>query len=73
MMLRDRLFHAQEEAAVGQQPPNSFNRAEVSPAKPAPAAQTPAPKAQIMVLIYQQKLKSFVNLQDSFLCNYECF
>ncbi|XP_028285931.1 protein transport protein Sec31A isoform X1 [Parambassis ranga] len=48
MMLRDRLFHAQGEAVVGQQPPNSFNRANVSTAKPAPAAQAPAPKAQIM-------------------------
>ena len=47
MMLRDRLFHAQGEAPVGQQPPNSFNRANVSTAKPAPAAA--APKAQIMV------------------------
>lgn len=49
MMLRDRLFHAQGEAAVGQQPSNSFNRVNVSTAKPTPAAQTPAPKAQIMV------------------------
>ncbi|KAI9546789.1 hypothetical protein NQZ68_022734 [Dissostichus eleginoides] len=47
-MLRDRLFHAQEEGASGQQPPNSFNRANVSTAKPTPAAQAPAPKAQIM-------------------------
>ncbi|XP_037610987.1 protein transport protein Sec31A isoform X2 [Sebastes umbrosus] len=47
-MLRDRLFHAQEEAAVGQQPPNSFNRVDVSTAKPTPAAPTPATKAQIM-------------------------
>ncbi|XP_033962724.1 protein transport protein Sec31A isoform X1 [Pseudochaenichthys georgianus] len=47
-MLRDRLFHAQEEAAGGQQPPNSFNRANVSTAKPTPAAQAPAPKAQMM-------------------------
>ncbi|KAM9336115.1 protein transport protein Sec31A [Symphorus nematophorus] len=46
MMLRDRLFHAQGEAAVGQQPPNSFNRVNVSTAKPAPAAA--APKAQVM-------------------------
>eukprot|EP00064_Thunnus_orientalis_P002521 superscaffoldBa00000187_g2528 len=38
-MLRNRLFHAQGEAAVGQQPPNS---------KPTPAAQPNAPKAQIM-------------------------
>ena len=57
MMLRDRLFHAQEEAAVGQQPPNSFNRGDVSTAKPAPAAQTAAPKAQIMVLTLSAKLK----------------
>lgn len=48
-MLRDRLFHAQGEAAVGPQPPNSFNRVTVSTAKPAAAAQTPAPKAQVMV------------------------
>uniref|UniRef100_A0A8C9XQ79 Protein transport protein Sec31A n=1 Tax=Sander lucioperca TaxID=283035 RepID=A0A8C9XQ79_SANLU len=47
-MLRDRLFHAQEEAAVGQQPSNSFNRVNVSTAKPTPAAQAPAPKAQIV-------------------------
>uniref|UniRef100_A0A3B4V7W7 Protein transport protein Sec31A n=1 Tax=Seriola dumerili TaxID=41447 RepID=A0A3B4V7W7_SERDU len=47
-MLRDRLFHAQGEAAIGQQPPNSFNRVNVSTAKPTPAAQTTAPKAQIM-------------------------
>uniref|UniRef100_A0A8C9XQ92 Protein transport protein Sec31A n=1 Tax=Sander lucioperca TaxID=283035 RepID=A0A8C9XQ92_SANLU len=44
----DRLFHAQEEAAVGQQPSNSFNRVNVSTAKPTPAAQAPAPKAQIV-------------------------
>lgn len=48
-MLRDRLFHAQGEAAVGQQPPNSFNRVNVSTAKPNPAAQAHAPKSQIMV------------------------
>uniref|UniRef100_A0A672YMA6 SEC31 homolog B, COPII coat complex component n=1 Tax=Sphaeramia orbicularis TaxID=375764 RepID=A0A672YMA6_9TELE len=48
-MLKDRLFHAQGESAVGQQPPNSYNRPNVSTAKPTPAAQTPAPKAQIMV------------------------
>ncbi|XP_029977381.1 protein transport protein Sec31A-like isoform X3 [Sphaeramia orbicularis] len=47
-MLKDRLFHAQGESAVGQQPPNSYNRPNVSTAKPTPAAQTPAPKAQIM-------------------------
>ncbi|KAA8581451.1 hypothetical protein FQN60_003032 [Etheostoma spectabile] len=47
-MLRDRLFHAQEEAAVGQQPSNSFNRGNVSTAKPTPAAQAPAQKAQIV-------------------------
>uniref|UniRef100_A0A8C9XMU2 Protein transport protein Sec31A n=1 Tax=Sander lucioperca TaxID=283035 RepID=A0A8C9XMU2_SANLU len=50
-MLRDRLFHAQEEAAVGQQPSNSFNRVNVSTAKPTPAAQAPAPKAQIPMSI----------------------
>uniref|UniRef100_A0A8C9XQ02 Protein transport protein Sec31A n=1 Tax=Sander lucioperca TaxID=283035 RepID=A0A8C9XQ02_SANLU len=44
-MLRDRLFHAQEEAAVGQQPSNSFNRVNVSTAKPTPAAQAPQSKA----------------------------
>ncbi|KAM3591788.1 uncharacterized protein V6R79_007404 [Siganus canaliculatus] len=44
-MLRQRLFHAQGEAA-GQQPPNSFSR--VSTAKPAPVAQAPVPKAQVM-------------------------
>ncbi|XP_041671387.1 protein transport protein Sec31A isoform X1 [Cheilinus undulatus] len=48
MMLRDRLFHAQGEAAGGQQPSNSSNRASVSAAKPAPAAQAAAPKAQVM-------------------------
>ncbi|XP_034563318.1 protein transport protein Sec31A isoform X1 [Notolabrus celidotus] len=54
MMLRDRLFNAQGEAAGGQQPPNSLNRGGVAAAKPAPAAQTPAaqtpaaPKAQVM-------------------------
>ncbi|XP_069011475.1 protein transport protein Sec31A isoform X1 [Embiotoca jacksoni] len=48
MMLRNRLFHAQGEAAGGQQPPNSFNRVSAATAKPASAAQTPAPKAQIM-------------------------
>ncbi|KAG7507635.1 transport protein Sec31A-like isoform X2 [Solea senegalensis] len=46
MMLRNRLFHAQGEAAVGQQPPNSFNRVGVSTAKS--VAQTPVPKAQVM-------------------------
>uniref|UniRef100_A0A7N8X4I5 Protein transport protein Sec31A n=1 Tax=Mastacembelus armatus TaxID=205130 RepID=A0A7N8X4I5_9TELE len=40
-MLRERLFHAQGETAVGQQPPNSNN---VSTAKLTPAAQTRAPK-----------------------------
>uniref|UniRef100_A0A8D3DJM4 Protein transport protein Sec31A n=1 Tax=Scophthalmus maximus TaxID=52904 RepID=A0A8D3DJM4_SCOMX len=35
-MLRDRLFHAQGEVAVGQQPPDSFNRVNVSTAKTAP-------------------------------------
>ncbi|XP_061565325.1 protein transport protein Sec31A isoform X1 [Cololabis saira] len=44
-MLRDRLFHAQGEAATPQQPPNSFNRGTV---KPAPSALAAAPKAQIM-------------------------
>ncbi|XP_060883692.1 protein transport protein Sec31A isoform X1 [Labrus mixtus] len=48
MMLRDRLFNAQGEAAGGQQPPNSLNRVGMSAAKPAPAAQTAAPKAQVM-------------------------
>ncbi|XP_035517041.1 protein transport protein Sec31A isoform X1 [Morone saxatilis] len=45
MMLRDRLFHAQGEA-VRQQTSNS--RVSVSTAKPTPAAQTAAPKAQVM-------------------------
>uniref|UniRef100_A0A8C4I724 Protein transport protein Sec31A n=1 Tax=Dicentrarchus labrax TaxID=13489 RepID=A0A8C4I724_DICLA len=44
MMLRDRLFHAQGEAAARQQTSNS--RVSVSTAKPTPVAQTPAPKAQ---------------------------
>ncbi|KAF3704316.1 Protein transport protein Sec31B SEC31-like protein 2 SEC31-related protein B SEC31B-1 [Channa argus] len=48
MMLRERLFHAQGETAIGQQPPNSFNRVNVSTSKPTPAAQTNAPKSQIM-------------------------
>ncbi|KAM4524216.1 protein transport protein Sec31A isoform 1-T1 [Odontesthes bonariensis] len=47
MMLRNRLLHAQGEA-LQQQPPNSFSRVGVPTAKPTPAAQTPAPKAQIM-------------------------
>uniref|UniRef100_A0A3P8TTX4 Protein transport protein Sec31A n=1 Tax=Amphiprion percula TaxID=161767 RepID=A0A3P8TTX4_AMPPE len=48
MMLRDRLFHAQgEAAAAAQQPPNSFNRVNVSTAKLTPATPTSAPKAQI--------------------------
>ncbi|KAM8888699.1 protein transport protein Sec31A isoform 1-T1 [Synchiropus picturatus] len=42
-MLRNRLFHAQGE---GQQ--NSANRTSGPAAKPAPSAQPPAPKAQIM-------------------------
>uniref|UniRef100_A0A3Q3IHI1 Protein transport protein Sec31A n=1 Tax=Monopterus albus TaxID=43700 RepID=A0A3Q3IHI1_MONAL len=50
MMLRERLFHAQGEAVIGQQPPSSINRVGVSTVKPTPAAQTPAPKAQIMPL-----------------------
>ncbi|KAK9530266.1 hypothetical protein VZT92_011779 [Zoarces viviparus] len=45
-MLKDRLFHAQEEAAVGQHRPNSLNRVDVATAKPTPAAHTPTPKAQ---------------------------
>ncbi|XP_029953240.1 protein transport protein Sec31A isoform X2 [Salarias fasciatus] len=51
MMLRDRLFHAQGEAAIGQHPANSFNSGAGSAAKPAAAAaaaQIPAPKAQMM-------------------------
>lgn len=47
-MLRDRLLHAQGGAAAGPQPPNSFNRALASTAKPAAAAHAPAPKAQVM-------------------------
>ncbi|XP_035763724.1 protein transport protein Sec31A isoform X1 [Neolamprologus brichardi] len=46
VMLRNRLFHAQGEAPVQQQPPNTFNRVSVSTAKPTPAAPTPASKAQ---------------------------
>uniref|UniRef100_A0A665X4L0 Protein transport protein Sec31A n=1 Tax=Echeneis naucrates TaxID=173247 RepID=A0A665X4L0_ECHNA len=49
-MLRDRLFHAQGEAPIGQQPQNSFNRVNVSTAKPTPAPQIPAPKALILVI-----------------------
>ncbi|KAF7658703.1 hypothetical protein LDENG_00008920 [Lucifuga dentata] len=48
VMLRDRLLHAQGGAAGGQQPPNSHNNVNASTAKPTPAAQTPAQKAQIM-------------------------
>lgn len=51
MMLRDRLFHAQEEATVHQQPPSSFNRASAPTAKPTTAAQIPQPNAQIRVEI----------------------
>lgn len=50
-MLKDRLFHAQEEAAVGQHHPTSLNRVNVPTAKPTPAAQPPTPKAQITVYI----------------------
>uniref|UniRef100_A0A665X4U4 Protein transport protein Sec31A n=1 Tax=Echeneis naucrates TaxID=173247 RepID=A0A665X4U4_ECHNA len=42
-MLRDRLFHAQGEAPIGQQPQNSFNRVNVSTAKPTPVAAPPQP------------------------------
>ncbi|AWP17855.1 Protein transport protein Sec31A [Scophthalmus maximus] len=62
-MLRDRLFHAQGEVAVGQQPPDSFNRVNVSTAKTAPAAQAPAPKAQIMSQ-YQPSAPSQVAAQS---------
>uniref|UniRef100_A0A667XJK2 Protein transport protein Sec31A n=1 Tax=Myripristis murdjan TaxID=586833 RepID=A0A667XJK2_9TELE len=48
MMLRDRLFHAQGEATVGQQPQRPNNTVNASTAKPTPAAQTPAQKSQIM-------------------------
>ncbi|KAM3859446.1 protein transport protein Sec31A [Diretmus argenteus] len=48
MMLRDRLFHAQGEAAIGQQPPVPYNRVTVSTTKPTSAAPAPAHKAQIM-------------------------
>lgn len=51
MMLRDRLFHAQGEATVGQQPQRPNNTVNASTAKPTPAAQTPAQKSQIMVFI----------------------
>ncbi|XP_062416137.1 protein transport protein Sec31A isoform X1 [Pungitius pungitius] len=49
-MLKDRLFHAQEEAARGQHHPKSLNRVNVSTAKPvdSPVAHTPTPKAQLM-------------------------
>ncbi|XP_068160795.1 protein transport protein Sec31A isoform X2 [Antennarius striatus] len=49
-MLRDRLSRAQGEATAGQQqPPDSSIRGGASAAaKPAPAAETPAPKAQVM-------------------------
>ncbi|XP_056153738.1 protein transport protein Sec31A isoform X2 [Lampris incognitus] len=47
-MLRERLFHAQGEVAVGQQPPAPYNRVSVSTAKPAPVAQAPTQNAQIM-------------------------
>lgn len=62
MMLRERLFHAQGEAVIGQQPPSSINRVGVSTVKPAPAAQTPAPKAQIMNQ-YQPSVPSQVSAQ----------
>lgn len=48
MMLRDRLFHAQGDAAVGQQPPVPYKRVNVSTTKPAPAPQAPAQKAHVM-------------------------
>uniref|UniRef100_A0A7N6BQK8 Protein transport protein Sec31A n=1 Tax=Anabas testudineus TaxID=64144 RepID=A0A7N6BQK8_ANATE len=41
-MLRDRLFHAQGVTATKQQPPNSFNRVNVSTAKPTPAPSAPS-------------------------------
>ncbi|XP_068438639.1 protein transport protein Sec31A isoform X2 [Clinocottus analis] len=47
-MLKDRLFHAQEEAVIEHHHPNSLNRGQVPTAKPTPAAQTLTPKAQIM-------------------------
>uniref|UniRef100_A0A665X4W5 Protein transport protein Sec31A n=1 Tax=Echeneis naucrates TaxID=173247 RepID=A0A665X4W5_ECHNA len=46
-MLRDRLFHAQGEAPIGQQPQNSFNRVNVSTAKPTPAPQIPPPMPSV--------------------------
>uniref|UniRef100_A0A8D3EEI9 SEC31 homolog B, COPII coat complex component n=1 Tax=Scophthalmus maximus TaxID=52904 RepID=A0A8D3EEI9_SCOMX len=43
-MLRDRLFHAQGEVAVGQQPPDSFNRYQPSaPSQVAAQSQPPMP------------------------------
>uniref|UniRef100_I3KGK7 SEC31 homolog B, COPII coat complex component n=1 Tax=Oreochromis niloticus TaxID=8128 RepID=I3KGK7_ORENI len=51
VMLRNRLFHAQGEAPVQQQPPNTFNRVSVSTVKPTPAAPTPASKAQFTVSV----------------------
>uniref|UniRef100_A0AAQ5Z8Q8 Protein transport protein Sec31A n=1 Tax=Amphiprion ocellaris TaxID=80972 RepID=A0AAQ5Z8Q8_AMPOC len=75
MMLRDRLFHAQGEAAAAaaQQPPNSFNRVNVSTAKLTPAAPTSAPKAQIMVQIYIQHNESLIYLYIHSLLNILCF
>ncbi|XP_034414373.1 protein transport protein Sec31A isoform X2 [Cyclopterus lumpus] len=57
-MLKDRLFHAQEEAAVGLHHPNRVN---VPTAKPTPAAQIPTPKAQIM---YQPSATSQASQQQ---------
>lgn len=68
MMLKDRLYHAQGEAAVRPQPPNSSNRVGVSTARPTPAAQTPAPKAQLMVWSYflqDEFFMHFVNVWTS--------
>uniref|UniRef100_A0AAX7SWU4 Protein transport protein Sec31A n=2 Tax=Astatotilapia calliptera TaxID=8154 RepID=A0AAX7SWU4_ASTCA len=58
VMLRNRLFHAQGEAPVQQQPPNTFNRVSVSTAKPTPAAPTPASKAQFTVSPFQPQSPS---------------
>lgn len=68
-MLKDRLYHAQGEAAVRPQPPNSSNRVGVSTPMPTPPVQTPAPKAQLMVWSYflqDDVLMHLVNVWISF-------
>ena len=44
-MMRDRLFHAQGEAAVGPRPPVPYNRVNMGATKPS-AASPPQPQAQ---------------------------